>query len=140
MLNDLSPDSGRALDSSPELLVWNPDEIEWQLDRPQGCKLTILQGDVNTPGVPFTYAFYMPDGVWFPPHSHPSASRVVVVKGALLLGTGEKMDKAATRKIGFGSTAFVPANLPHFEGSKGETIIIGSAIHPWGTTFVESAT
>ena len=128
-----------AAGSTPagELRVWEPESIKWEFDRPQGCKLALLEGDMNTPGVPFTYAFFMPDGVWFPPHAHPSDARVTVVKGTLLLGHGTKLDKAAARTIELGSTAFVPAELPHFEGSKGETIIIGSAVPPWGTTFVE---
>jgi len=121
----------------PNLQIWEPEAIQWELDRPQGCKLTLPQGDWNTPGVPFTYAFFMPDGAWFPPHAHPSDARVVVIKGNLLLGQGSTMDTAAVRILGPGSTAFVPANLAHYEGSKGETIIIGSAVHPWGTNFVE---
>jgi hypothetical protein len=119
-----------------ELRIWEPDSITWELDRPNGCKLTLLEGDWNTPGVPFTYAFFMPDGVWFPPHSRPSDARVIVARGTLLLGLGARMDKATARVIGPGATAFVPANLPHFEGSRGETIIIGSAVPPWGTTFI----
>jgi hypothetical protein len=119
------------------LTIWEPATIKWEFDRPQGCKLTLLEGDWSTPGVPFTYAFFMPDGVWFPPHVHPSDARVTVVKGTLLLGHGTKLDKTAARTIELGSTAFVPADLPHFEGSKGETIIIGSAVPPWGTTFLE---
>jgi hypothetical protein len=128
-----------AASSTPagELRIWEPESIKWEFDRPQGCKLALLEGDMNTPGVPFTYAFFMPDGVWFPPHAHPSDARVTVVKGTLLLGHGTKLDKGAVRTIELGSTAFVPAELPHFEGSKGETIIIGSAVPPWGTTFVE---
>ena len=121
----------------PEFQIWDPETIKWEFDRPQGCKLSLLEGDMNTPGVPFTYAFFMPDGVWFPPHAHPSDARVTVVKGTLLLGSGSKLDKSAARTVELGSTAFVPADLPHFEGSKGETIIIGSAVPPWGTTFLE---
>jgi hypothetical protein len=120
-----------------EIRICEPDSIRWEFDRPHGCKLALLEGDMCTPGVPFTYAFFMPDGVWFPPHHHPSDARVTVVKGTLLLGHGAKLDKAAARTIEVGSTAFVPAGLPHFEGSDGETIIIGSAVPPWGTTFLE---
>jgi hypothetical protein len=128
-----------SFDSGVEvgIKIWNPQSIEWQHDRPNGCKLTLLEGSWETPGVPFTYAFFMPDGVWFPAHSHPSDARVVVVKGTLLLGSGRTLDKSEARAIPQGSTAFVPANLPHFEGAKGDTIIIGSAVPPWGTTFLD---
>ena len=120
------------------LKIWRPDEIEWQLDRPQGCKLSLLEGDWATPGVPFTYAFFMPAGVGFPPHLHPSAARVTVLRGTLLLGEGTRLDKGAAKTIETGSTVFVPGDLPHYEGSKGDTIIIGFAAPPWGTTFLES--
>lgn len=121
-----------------ELAVWRADSIVWQIDRPNGTKLALLEGDWNKPGMPFTYAFYMPADVWFQPHTHPADARIVVLRGTLLLGTGDKLDKDKTTALSVGDAGFVPAGLPHYEGSKGVTILLGTAIAPWGTTFVEA--
>lgn len=119
-----------------DLVVWRAESIVWQIDRPNGTKLALLEGDWNTPGLPFTYAFYMPADVWFQPHTHPADARIVVLRGTLLLGTGDKLDKEKTTALSVGDAGFVPAGLAHYEGSKGVTILLGTAIAPWGTTFL----
>jgi mannose-6-phosphate isomerase-like protein (cupin superfamily) len=124
-----------AQDATGAIKTWSPDTIEWQIDRPQGTKLTLLQGDWSIPGSVFTYAFKMPDGAWFPPHHHPALATITVLKGTLLLGTGEKMDKTTATALGVGQVAVVPAGVAHYEGARGETIIIGTATAPWGTVF-----
>lgn len=123
-----------------EIPVWSPNDIEWKIDRPGGTKLTVLEGDFQTPGKVLTYAFKMPDGAWYPAHTHPSTARVFVLKGVLLLGEGASSDKAKARRVVAGEAALVPGGLPHFEGAEGETVIIGVATGPWGTTFLEPVT
>jgi mannose-6-phosphate isomerase-like protein (cupin superfamily) len=59
------------------------------------------------------------------------------LKGELLLGEGEVEDRSKIRRVRAGEAVLVPGNLPHYEGSEGETIIIGVATSPFGTRFLE---
>ena len=117
--------------------VWSAETITWMIDRPAGTKLTYLEGDAQTPDKVLTYAFKMPDGAWFPAHTHPSAARVFVMKGVLLLGEGASADRARARRISAGQVALVPAGVAHYEGAEGETVIIGVATGPWRTDFIK---
>ena len=79
----------------------------------------------------------MPDGVWVKARAHTQQAHVAVVKGTLLLGFGQKMDRQAAQAIKTGRFFIVRAGVPHFEGSRGETLIIGSALGGWKTTTLE---
>ncbi len=122
--------------SSAALPSWHPDTLEWKIRRPNGTLLTFLEGDWETAG-PITYVFKMPDGAWYPAHTHPSTARIVVLKGTLLLGEGADADPAKARAYPAGSIAIVPAGAPHFEGARGETVIVGFTVGPWSTTFLK---
>jgi quercetin dioxygenase-like cupin family protein len=122
--------------SSPQ--VWSADTIPWSEARPGGAQRTILEGELSAEGEVVSYAFRMPDGAWFPAHTHSSAARVFVLKGVLLLGEGSTSDRSRVRRIKAGEVVLVPAGLPHFEGAEGETVIIGVAIGPWTTRFLEN--
>jgi uncharacterized RmlC-like cupin family protein len=121
----------------PATLLWRPQDIVWQRTDPDGTKYAILDGDREKPGAPFTYAFWMPDGAWVGAHHHSQQAHVAVVQGTLLLGFGRKMDKAKTKAIQAGEFFIVRPGVPHFEGARGETLIIGSALGGWRTTTLE---
>lgn len=78
--------------------VWDPDRIAWQPDDPPGAKYALLDGDRNRPGALFSYAFWLPGGVWTPAHYHSQDAHVCVVRGTLKLGFGSRRDKS--RRIG----------------------------------------
>jgi hypothetical protein len=59
-----------AAGQTPEALVWSDETIAWQPDDPPGAKYAVLDGDRSRPGTLFTYAFWLPGGVWAPPHFH----------------------------------------------------------------------
>lgn len=120
-----------------EVKVWRAEEIHWQRVEKDGTKYAVLEGDRDQAGVPFTYAFYMPDGAWVKPHFHSQEARVVVVKGTLLLGEGAVFDKASAKALAAGTTFYVGAKAPHYEGAKGETLIIGVGRGGWKTTNLE---
>ncbi|MCX6598322.1 MAG: cupin domain-containing protein [Acidobacteria bacterium] len=126
-----------AAQERPESLIWSPDSIRWDRTDPDGTKYAVIDGDRERPGQPFTYAFWMPDGVWVKAHTHTQQAHVAVVKGTLLLGFGKKMDQKATKAVKTGEFFIVRAGVPHFEGSRGETLIIGSALGGWKTTPLE---
>jgi len=97
----------------------------------------LLEGVRDKTGVPFSYAFFIPAGVWDAAHSHVATARVFVARGRLKLGYGSKIDKAAATAFPAGSYLVVPANARHFDGADIDTIIIGTAIGPWSTEYVE---
>lgn len=118
---------------------WSPDTIPWQRTNPDGTRFALLEGVRDKAGVPFTYAFFIPAGVWDGPHRHAATARVVVAKGKLHLGLGERMDEARATVFPTGSILIVPADAAHFDGADEDTIIIGTAVGPWSTDYVDAA-
>jgi hypothetical protein len=118
--------------------AWTPDTIPWQRTNADGTRFALLEGVRDRAGVPFTYAFFIPAGVWDGPHRHAATARVVVAKGRLHIGYGEQMDKAKARVLPVGSVVIVPAGAAHFDGSDEDTIIIGTAVGPWSTDYVDA--
>lgn len=118
-------------------LIWNASTIKWQRHDPDGTRYAVLDGSRDTPGQPFTYAFYMPGGVWVKPHTHTQQAHVTVVKGSIRIGWGRVFDKAKTHLLHVGDTFIVRAGEAHFEGSDGECVIIGVALGGWKTTELE---
>lgn len=120
----------------PETLVWDPDKIRWQPDDPPGAKYAVLDGDRDRRGALFSYAFWLPGGVWAPAHYHSQAAHVAVIRGTLKLGFGRTLNKVAVVSIPAGGFFIVRAGQPHFEGSDGECMIIGTAPGGWKTTII----
>lgn len=117
--------------------VWSADSLQWQESRPGGTQRSFLEGDPLGTGGVVTYAFHMPAGAWFPPRVHPTTARVFVLKGALLLGEGDVEDHSKVKRVEAGEVVLVPGSLPHYEGSEGDTIIVGIATSPFNTRFLE---
>lgn len=132
-----TPAMGAPSGAAADLSAWTPDTIPWQRTNSDRTRFALLEGVRDKAGVPFTYAFFIPGGVWDGPHRHAATARVVVAKGRLHIGYGEKMDKAKTRVLPVGSVVVVPAGTAHFDGSDEDTIIIGTAIGPWSTDYVD---
>ncbi len=116
-------------------MSWTPDTIIWQELAEDGTKYSLLEGAKDGPGESFTYAFFIPAGFWDAPHRHSADSRIVVISGQLKLGYGDSFDKAQAESFGVGGYLLVPANTVHYDGAEVDTIIIGTAIGPWATTY-----
>jgi hypothetical protein len=114
--------------------VWSAATIQWQQTNPDGSKYAVLEGHRDVAGEPFTYAFLLPSGVWVGPHVHSEDARVTVVSGTLLLGEGATMNPRNARPMRAGTFFLVPKNVPHWEGARVDTLIIGTAHGPWATT------
>jgi len=126
-----APDSPLSVD---------PDRIAWSRINPDGTKFALLEGVRDRAGVAFTYAFFIPAGVWDAAHSHAATARVFVARGAMKLGYGNRIDKSMARLFAAGSYILVPAGARHFDGADVDTIIIGTAVGPWSTDYVDAAT
>jgi quercetin dioxygenase-like cupin family protein len=110
-------------------------DIAWHEVFADGTKAATLVGSREA-GVQFTYAFFIPAGVWDAPHSHCADAHVYVMAGELRLAYGEHGDRSAAQCFGVGSYLFVPAGAVHFDGAETDTIILGSAVGPWSTDYV----
>ncbi len=132
-----------ALAAAPAIAAtpadWNPDAIVWQRTNPDGTRFALLEGNRDTPGTAFTYAFFIPAGVWDAAHWHSATARVFVARGTLHLGYGNRLDRARARAFPAGSYLLVPAGAAHFDGSDRDTIIIGTATGLWSTDYVDRA-
>lgn len=117
----------------------NPaDHIKWQRFDPAGTRFALLDGVRDKAGVSFTYAFFIPAGVWDGPHSHSADARVFVAKGVLRMGFGDILNKTAAISYPAGSYVLVPAGAVHYDGADQETVIYGVAVGPWSTTYVDA--
>jgi len=108
----------------------------WQDGPWPGTRIATLE--VGGAGEASSRTFWMllPDGFWIMPHTHPSAKRVNVISGTLLLGRAEAFDPSTAQPIEAGGFTVVAPNRPHFEGARGETIVQFSAVGPWATRFL----
>lgn len=118
---------------------FDPDRIVWQRTNPDGTKFALLDGVRDKAGVAFSYAFFIPAGAWDKAHSHAATARVFVARGAMKLGYGDRIDKSAATTFPAGSFLIVPAGARHFDGADVDTIIIGTAVGPWSTDYVDAA-
>jgi quercetin dioxygenase-like cupin family protein len=125
--------------AAPEPQAFDPDRIAWQRTNPDGTRFALLEGVRDRPGVPFSYAFFIPAGGADAAHSHAATARVFVARGTLWLGYGDRLDRRKTRKYPAGSYLVVPAGARHFDGADVDTIIIGTATGPWSTDYVDKA-
>ncbi len=110
------------------------DDIPWEHLHDDGTRSATLAG-VREAGVTFSYAFFIPAGVWDRPHSHLAAAHLVVASGELRLGYGTRLEQAAAQRFPAGSFLYVPAGAVHFDGAEQDTVIIGTAVGPWSTDY-----
>jgi ketosteroid isomerase-like protein len=85
----------------------------------------------------YTLAARLGDGRWIAPHWHAAPKRVLVLSGTLLVGHGATLDSTHVESYGPGSWISVPANMVHYEGGRGETVIVMYAVGPMRTVFVK---
>lgn len=111
-----------------------PDAIQWR-GPATGLQTAVVEGNPQSAG-PFTMMLRLPDGVWIQPHFHNVDKRLVVIKGELLMGHGDAVDRAATTTLRTGGVAVVPAETHHYEGGKGETVVALHATGPFTTTML----
>jgi quercetin dioxygenase-like cupin family protein len=111
------------------------EDIRWDRVHPDGTRSTTLCGSRQA-GRSFAYGFSVPAGVWDGSHSHSADAWIVVARGELRLGYGPRLVRSAAIAYPVGSFLYVPAGVVHFDGAEVDTVIIGTAIGPWSTTYL----
>jgi hypothetical protein len=108
---------------------------------PPGAQIAVLAGDPGKPA-PYTVRLKFPANYSIPAHSHPTDEHVVVVRGALTLGMGDKLMKTASanKTLGVGGFAMLPAKMNHFAfTTAAETEIVLYGPGPIDFTYVNPA-
>ena len=126
-----SKQTAAAADSQHILVT--PADVKWSdapPSVPAGAQLAVLEGDPGKKGA-FTVRFQAPDAYKVPPHTHPTAEKITVISGTMLLGTGAKFDETAVREMPPGSFSVMPAGMQHFVTMRGNTVIQVSGDGPF---------
>jgi quercetin dioxygenase-like cupin family protein len=134
-------DSGKTATADSEHIVVTPTELKWAPappSVPSGAQVAVLEGHPAKNG-PFTVRFQTPDGYKIPPHTHPTAEKITVLSGTMLLGTGANFDEKVMRELSPGSFMVMPAGMQHFVKMRGDTIIQVNGDGPFAIKYVNPA-
>ena len=117
-----------------------PSELKWAdvPSLPPGAKIAMIEGPMNE-AMPFTARIKLPANYRIPAHWHPAIEHVTVISGTFNMGTGDKLDMAASTPLGAGSVAIMAPKTTHFAWTKDETVVQIHGVGPWGITYVNPA-
>jgi hypothetical protein len=90
---------------------------------PPGMDMMMIYGHPTKPG-PFIFRARVPAGYRLPPHVHPDARIVTVIKGTYYTAAGADFDESKLRAFPPGSFYSTPAGTPHFAATRDEEVII----------------
>ena len=90
---------------------------------PPTMQVMMIYGAPNKPG-PFIFRAKIPPGYKLPPHKHPDARTVTVLKGTYYSAIGDTFDESKLQAFPAGTFYSTPANTGHFSATKGEEAII----------------
>jgi hypothetical protein len=99
-------------------------------------KVAVIQGSPMQAGRPYTVRLYCSDATKIPPHWHPTAENVTVIKGKLAIAMGSTFDASALQDLSAGGFVSVPARMRHFASCKGETVVQVHGMGPFVINFV----
>lgn len=115
-----------------------PSQVQWSAGTGplKGTQVANIFGNPAKPGA-FVTRVRIPDGLTLAPHFHPVLENVTVLQGTLMIGVGDKVNKAKMISLPAGSFFSVPARVHHYAIAKGDTIIQINDVGPWAMTFVK---
>jgi hypothetical protein len=107
-------------------------DLKWR-GPPDGMQMAHLAGTPTDSGKAYAFAMKLRDGAWIPPHWHPEGMHILVLSGTLLFGTGDVLDKDAATVVPAGGHVDLGAKVHHYEGARGETVVLMTGIGPLRT-------
>jgi len=124
-----------ALPDGVDQVVHRNGEIEWGPCPPgplagEGCRMAVLEGSPNGEQL-FTFRIQTSKPFVLPPHTHPRNERVTVIDGALYVGFGDTVDKAASTRFEAGDFYVNRAGAHHFVWSDEPMTVQLTGIGPW---------
>jgi|SRR5215467_6813028 len=102
----------------------------------KGCEIAVVDGNPDAEGQPFVIRFHCADGAKTPPHWHPTDENITVLKGAFLVGMGEKFDDSKLQTMNTGNFLLMPKEMKHFAMAKGDLILQAHGIGPFKVNWV----
>ena len=127
--------------AEPHHTVVLPDSAKWgpaPPSLPPGAQATVLAGN---PGAaePFILRLKLPSLYTIPPHRHPTDEMVTVISGAVNVGVGEKLDRAAGQTLPPAGFVNLPAGMAHYAWVNAETVLQINATGPFDVMYVNAA-
>ena len=119
--------------------VFAPDALDWKDEPilPKGAKSVLIVGDPTKTGVFIAYLKFPPN-YDIPPHTHPFAEVITVLRGKLGNGMGEKFEKKNGEVLNVGSSFGLPAGHAHYVWTTDEeTVVELIATGPWDITYTD---
>jgi quercetin dioxygenase-like cupin family protein len=115
---------------APSAVVATVNEAKWGPAPPMlppGAQIAILAGNPMGNGF-YSVRLRFPANYVIPAHSHPTDENVVVTKGAMTFGMGDKLSKTAAgnKAIHVGGYALAPTGMNHYAwaGASGAEIVL----------------
>jgi hypothetical protein len=102
---------------TPEQLKWVPDPEGF------GFAQAVVEGDPAKPGI-YIVQVRFPPNVMSRPHFHDETRYATVIKGTWYTGEGDTFSPEKTVPLKAGSFMRHPAKTRHYDGAKGEEVIL----------------
>ena len=113
-------------DPSREVMnIVREGEIQWvESAVAKGAATAIVAGDPKVAGQVYVQRVRFSPGTFSPPHFHPEARHIVVLKGTWWVGEGPVQDKSKTTPVPAGSFVLHHPGKIHWDGAKDEEVIL----------------
>ena len=98
--------------------------------------MAVLEGNPKAEQI-FTFRIRITKPFVLPPHTHPRNERVTVIDGAIYVGFGDTVDKAASTRFEVGDYYVNRAGAHHFVWSDEPATVQLTGIGPWAIQAVE---
>jgi quercetin dioxygenase-like cupin family protein len=118
--------------------VVSGDAVKWgpaPASLPPGAQAAALLGHPTKEG-PFVLRLKFPAGFVIPPHRHTKDEFVTVISGRFAIGSGEKVDRA-TKALPAASFVHLPAGMPHYAWTEGETVVQINGMGPFDVVYID---
>jgi len=115
-----------------------PAELQWadEPSLPKGAKVAPIAGNPGAAGVFMAYLKF-PANYRIPPHTHPYAELITMLKGRAGNGVGEKFDPDKGDVLAAGSSFTLPAKTAHYMWTDQEVVVLLVATGPWNITYTD---
>jgi quercetin dioxygenase-like cupin family protein len=121
----LTPPGASADPPADVMAIIREQDLNWKADPSiPGLESAVVVGDPSVAGQPYIIRVRFAPGTFSPPHFHPEARYVVVLKGTWWVGAGPRWDKEATTPLPPGTVVVHHAQHIHFDGAKNEQVIV----------------
>jgi ChrR-like protein with cupin domain len=127
---------------SPEHHIVVPAEtVKWAPAPPAlppGAQISVLEGNPAEKG-PVVMRLRFPADYVVPPHWHSMTERITVLSGTFYIGSGDKVDRAATQPLSLGGFVSLPAKMHHYAWVKTPTVVQINLEGPFDLFYVNPA-